>query len=260
LVEEETWFNAQEALDAGLVDSIGEKVEATNFAGLNFKEFKHLPGEIINYVSGNPNPPPDPNLPLNSTEAEEKEMTPEEIQKLVADSVAAAVTPLQTQLTATESKLTDATNQLKEASNRSTDNSKTLISNRINRLVASEQVLPQERDMFLSISDSLAPEKIEEYLANLEKRPKITKGALTTEVTNTSGQRQTVEIHRMFTNPVGTNGDLVGPNPQAYALFNEIAAGCKNHEELRKKIYAHMGENYSPISEPDWLTAEVPQV
>lgn len=51
----ETWFTAQEAVDAGLADLIGDEVAMAAFAGLDLSAYKHPPESLI-AAAGEPEP------------------------------------------------------------------------------------------------------------------------------------------------------------------------------------------------------------
>jgi ATP-dependent Clp protease protease subunit len=58
-MDAETWFNAQEAVEAGFADSITEPVEMAAFAGLDVSAYRHPP-EALKAAAAAPKPDPVP--------------------------------------------------------------------------------------------------------------------------------------------------------------------------------------------------------
>lgn len=233
MVEDETWMTAEEAVEKGFADSVSDKVKAVAFIGDRYGMFANLPALLV----AQSNPEIVEEDEEGPTPEEENEMTPEEIQAMING----AVQPLNERISALTAENAALTARV-ENNNRNTHAE--TIEARVNNLISTRRMVPQDREATLTLLNSVTPEQANAYLAAAEKRSPINgTDRLVREVTGSNGARQTVSVDRAFTIPAAEGTDaLITPSDRGLQAFAQISEGVKSPDEFRAKAYAAYGE------------------
>lgn len=241
MVAEETWLTAKEAVEKGFADSVSEKVKAVAFMGDRYEAFAALPQQLVAQTN------PEVEAIETDEPEEKKEMTPDEIQAMINSAVA----PLTTQVATLQTENETLRNQV--AARQTATHAETITA-RVENLVASRRMMPQDRESTLLLLNSVTPEQANAYLAAAEKKAPIqATDRLTREITSPTGARQTVAVDKAFTIPAAEGTEnLITPSNSALAMYSQIAENCESQEEFRRRAYAAVGESPSATIKQPW--------
>lgn len=239
MLKEETWLNADEAIELGLAHEKKGESEVSAFSGNRYSAFNSIPMYIQNLVNREDAPPVSVEEE-DKNEIEEVEMNPEDLQKILDASLKPLtdkIDSVSAKVDANETKITEISNKVSTQ----TVDKKADLKKRLNTCVSQGKLAPLDRDSFFQVVDSVDTDVAEKLVSGVESRNKIDDSVLIAEVTLDDGSRKSCIVDKAYSLPSGDNGRRI-PMQAAIAAFDNISEDNQTFEDFRKKAFAQAGE------------------